>query len=220
MKSSRSSGAALRHGYTALTSMSPGSPASSPHASAGFSASARAWSTMACQWARLILSTVGRGYSPAMAPKGVKLVASNRKARHDYDVLDTFEAGMALVGTEVKSLRDGKIVLKDAHARVEDGELWLVGVHVAPYELADGFGGHDPERRRKLLLHRWEIAELAARTAQEGLTIVPLSVYFKEGRAKIELGLARGRRNYDKRHAIAERDAARETAKAMSVKRR
>ena len=155
-----------------------------------------------------------------MAPKGVKLVASNRKARYDYDVLDTFEAGMALVGTEVKSLREGKIVLKDAHARVEDGELWLVGVHVAPYELADGFGGHDPERRRKLLLHRFEIKELHERTAREGLTIVPLSVYFREGRAKVELGLARGRRNYDKRHAIAERDAAREAAKAMSPKGR
>lgn len=148
----------------------------------------------------------------------MKVVASNRKARHDYDILDTFEAGMALVGTEVKSLRDGKIVLKDAHARVEDGELWLLGVHVAPYELADGFSGHDPERRRKLLLHRWEIDELGERTAREGLTIIPLSVYFKEGRAKIELGLARGRRNYDKRHAIAERDAARDLAKAMSPK--
>ena len=162
-----------------------------------------------------------------MSPKGVpgsrtgvKPVASNRKARHDYEILDTFEAGMALVGTEVKSLREGKIQLKDAHARVEDGELWLVGVHVSPYELADGFGGHEPERRRKLLLHRWEIDELASRTAQEGLTIVPLSVYFREGRAKVELGLARGRRNYDKRHAIAERDAAREAAKAMSVKGR
>lgn len=161
--------------------------------------------------------------SPKVVPgpaKGVKVVAKNRRARHDFDVLDTFEAGMALVGTEVKSLRDGKIVLKDAHARVEDGELWLVGVHIAPYELTDGFGGHDPERRRKMLLHRWEIEELGERTAREGLTIVPLSVYFKEGRAKIELGLARGRRNYDKRHAIAERDAARETAKAMSPKGR
>jgi SsrA-binding protein len=162
-----------------------------------------------------------------MSPKGVKpgsrrgvIVASNRKARHDYEILDTFEAGMALVGTEVKSLRDGKIQLKDAHARVEDGELWLVGVHVAPYEQADGFGGHDPERRRKLLLHRWEIDELASRSAQEGLTIVPLSVYFKEGRAKVELGLARGRRHYDKRQAIAARDAARETDRMMSVKHR
>jgi SsrA-binding protein len=155
-----------------------------------------------------------------VSPKGVKPVASNRKARHDYEILTTFEAGMALVGTEVKSVRDGKIVLKDAHARVEGGELWLVGVHVAPYELADGFSGHDPERRRKLLLHRGEIDELGERSAREGLTIIPLSVYFKEGRAKVELGLARGRRNYDKRHAIAERDAAREAAKAMSPRNR
>lgn len=156
----------------------------------------------------------------AMAPKGVKVVASNRKARHDYDIVDTFEAGMALKGTEVKSMREGKVVLKDAHARVDGGELWLVGVHVAPYELADGFGGHDPERRRKLLLHRFEIDELADRTAREGLTVVPLALYFREGRAKVELGLARGRRHYDKRHAIAERDAAREAAKAMSPKGR
>ena len=155
-----------------------------------------------------------------MAPKGVKPVASNRKARPDYELLDVFEAGLALVGTEVQSLRDGKIVLKDAHARVDDNEAWLIGVHIAHYELADGFGGHDPERRRKLLLHRSEIEELHERTAREGLTIVPLSVYFREGRAKVELGLARGRRNYDKRHAIAERDAARETARAMSPKDR
>jgi SsrA-binding protein len=155
-----------------------------------------------------------------VSPKGVKPVASNRRARHDYEILDTFEAGMALVGTEVKSLRDGKIVLKDAHARVEDGEWGLLGFHFAPDGLADGFGGHDPERRRKLLLHRWEIKELGERTAREGLTIVPLSVYFKDGRAKVELGLARGRKTYDKRHAIAERDAAREAAKAMSLKGR
>ena len=155
-----------------------------------------------------------------MSPKGVKPVATNRRARHDYEILDTFEAGMALVGTEVKSLRDGQIVLKDAHARVEDGEAWLIGVHVAPYELADGFSGHDPERRRKLLLHRWEIVELGERSAREGLTIVPLSVYFKDGRAKVELGLARGRKTYDKRHVIAERDAAREAAKAVSLKGR
>ena len=155
-----------------------------------------------------------------MSPKGVKPVASNRKARHDYEVLDTFEAGMALVGTEVKSLRDGKIVLKDAHARVEDGELWLVGVHVAPYEQADGFGGHDPERPRKLLLHRDEIEDFGSRAQAESLTIVPLAVYFKGGRAKVELALARGRRTYDKRHAIAERDARREADRAMSARGR
>ncbi|MGH9189369.1 MAG: SsrA-binding protein SmpB, partial [Acidimicrobiales bacterium] len=145
-----------------------------------------------------------------MAPKGMKVVASNRRARYDYDVLDVFEAGIALVGTEVKSIREGKIQLKDSHARLVDGELWLVGVHVSPYEQADGFGGHEPERSRKLLLHRGEIEELGDRIKLEALTVVPLSVYFKDGRAKVELALARGRQRHDKRHAIAERDATRE----------
>lgn len=150
----------------------------------------------------------------------VKVVAKNRRARHDYDILETHEAGIALVGTEVKSLREGQIQLKDAYARMDAGELWLVGVHVSPYAQADGFGGHDPERRRKLLLHRSEIAELAHRVALESLTLVPLSVYFKEGRAKVELGLARGRKRHDKRHAIAERDANREAQRALSHRNR
>jgi SsrA-binding protein len=149
-----------------------------------------------------------------MPPKGTKLVAQNRKARHDYDVLDLFECGMALVGSEVKSLREGKVQLREAYARVEQGEVWLYGVHVAPYAFATGFGAHDPERRRKLLLNRREIDELAERTQQEGLALIPLSVYFKDGRAKLELAVARGRKRYDKRHAIAERDAAREAARA------
>ena len=155
-----------------------------------------------------------------MAPKGVQLVATNRKARHDYDVLETYECGMALVGSEVKSLRASKVQLRDAYARVEDGELWLHGAHISPYVFSSGRDGHDPDRRRKLLLHRSEIDELAARTQQESLTLVPLSLYFKEGRAKLELALARGRRRYDKRHAIAERDARRETERAMSRKGR
>jgi SsrA-binding protein len=150
-----------------------------------------------------------------MPPKGTKLVAQNRKARHDYEVLETWECGVVLVGSEVKSLRDGKVQLRDAYARVEDGEVWLHGVHVAPYAFATGFGSHDPERRRKLLLNRREIEELAARTQQEPLTLVPLSMYFKDGRAKVELALARGRKTYDKRHAIAARDAAREAARAV-----
>jgi SsrA-binding protein len=154
-----------------------------------------------------------------VAPKGVKQVAGNRRARYDYEVLEVLEAGLALVGTEVKSVREGKIQLKDSYAKVDAGELWLVGVHIAPYAQADGFGGHDPERPRKLLLHRDEIDELASRTAREGLTVVPLSVYFKEGRAKVELALARGRRRHDKRHAIAERDANREAARALSARR-
>ena len=151
-----------------------------------------------------------------MAPKGTKVVASNRRARHDYDILETFECGIVLTGSEVKSIRDGKIQLKDSFARVQDGEVWLHGVHVSPYAYAHGDSAHDPDRARKLLLHRAEIDELTGRTQQESLTLVPLSVYFKEGRAKVELALAKGRRRYDKRQAIATRDAAREAERAMA----
>jgi SsrA-binding protein len=147
-------------------------------------------------------------------------VASNRKARHDYDVLETVECGIALKGSEVKSIRDGHVQLRDSYARVQDGEVWLHGVHVAPYAMATGLDGHDPDRSRKLLLHKKEIAELAARTSQESLTLIPLSIYFKQNLAKVELALARGRKRYDKRHAIAERDANREAARAMAARRR
>ena len=155
-----------------------------------------------------------------MAPKGTKVVASNRRARHDYDILETFECGIVLTGSEVKSIRDGKIQLKDSFARVQDGEVWLHGVHISPYAYAHGANAHDPDRSRKLLLHRAEIDELMGRTQQESLTLVPLSVYFKEGRAKVELALAKGRRRYDKRQAIAKRDADREAARAMARARR
>ncbi|HVF75598.1 MAG TPA: SsrA-binding protein SmpB [Acidimicrobiales bacterium] len=155
-----------------------------------------------------------------MPPKGTRPVAQNRKARHDYDVLETFECGIALQGSEVKSLRDGKVQLRDAYARAEGGEVWLYGVHVSPYVHANGFGAHDPDRKRKLLLHRREIDELDERTKQDSLTLVPLSIYFKDGRAKIELALARGRKTYDKRHAIAERDAARDIERASARGRR
>src|SRR2546423_4196546 len=128
-----------------------------------------------------------------MAPKGSKVVASNRRGRYDYDILETFESGIVLTGSEVKSLRDGKIQLKDSFARVQDGELWLHGVHVSPYAFAHGDSAHDPDRTRKLLLHRGEIDELTGRTQQESLTLVPLAVYFKDGRAKVELALAKGR---------------------------
>jgi SsrA-binding protein len=137
-----------------------------------------------------------------MAPKGTKVVASNRRARHDYDILDTFECGIVLTGSEVKSIRDGKIQLKDSYARVQDGELWLHGVHVSPYVYAHGPNAHDPDRARKLLLHRAEIDELMGRTQQESLT------------------LAKGRRHYDKRQAIAKREADREAERAMSRARR
>jgi SsrA-binding protein len=161
-----------------------------------------------------------KGGGKHAADDGRKIVAQNRRARHDYSVLDTFECGLALQGSEVKSLREGRAQLRDAYARVERGEVWLHGVHVPPYAFAQGFGSHDPDRPRKLLLHRKEIDELMGRTQQESLTLVPLSLYFRDGRAKVELALARGRKTYDKRHAIAARDAARETARAVSRRHR
>lgn len=145
-------------------------------------------------------------------PEG-RLVAQNRRARHDYEIVDTFEAGIVLVGSEVKSVRDGKVQLRDAYARVQDGEVWLHGVHISPYAYTTGWGAVDSDRTRKLLLHRRQIADLQIKTQQDSLTLVPLSIYFKDGRAKVELALARGRRQYDKRHAIASRDASREAAR-------
>ncbi|MHB1781791.1 MAG: SsrA-binding protein SmpB [Acidimicrobiales bacterium] len=150
----------------------------------------------------------------------IRRVSQNRRARHDYDILETFECGIALRGAEVKSLRDGQMTLQDAYARVDRGEVWLLGAHVAPYEYANGFGRVDPERARKLLLHRKQIDELQGRVAQQSLTLVPLSVYFKDGTAKVELALARGRKTYDKRRAIAERDASRELQRAVKEHRR
>ena len=147
-------------------------------------------------------------------------MAQNRRARHDYDILDTYEAGMVLAGSEVKSLRDGKVQLRDSYARVQDGEVWLYGVHVPPYAFASGFGATDPDRRRKLLLHRRQIDELGRRTSQDSLTLIPLSLYFKDGRAKVNLALARGRRNYDKRRAMASRDADMEARRASAARRR
>jgi SsrA-binding protein len=147
-------------------------------------------------------------------------IADNRRARHDYQVLDTVEAGLVLQGSEVKSLRLGQVQLADAYARLTDGELWLEGVHIAPYQFAAGVGAHDPDRRRKLLLHRDEIDKLAARLAQERLTLVPLRLYFRDGRAKVELALARGRQKGDKRQAIAERDSKREMERALGRQRK
>ncbi len=149
------------------------------------------------------------------AERGIRRVASNRRARHDYEILETYEAGLSLMGAEVKSLRAGHVALQDAYARIDHGEAWLVGTHVAPYEYATGYGRFDPDRTRKLLLHREEIDELSGKVAQKALTIVPLSIYFRDGRAKVEIALARGRRLYDKRHAIAERDSARETQRTI-----
>ncbi len=152
-----------------------------------------------------------RGQGPRRDPN--RLIASNRRARHDYDILETVECGIVLQGSEVKSLREGRIALQDAYARVIDGEMWLFGVHVPPYVHASGFGTHDPDRRRKLLLHRRQIDEWMGRSQQQALTLVPLSIYFRDGHAKVDLALAKGRRRYDKRQAIATRDAGREAAR-------
>ena len=143
-----------------------------------------------------------------------KLVASNRRARHDYAIEDVMEAGLMLTGTEVKSLRAGRATLTDGYAMINDGEVWLHGVHIPQYTLGT-WTNHEPRRIRKLLLHRKEIAKLARATSEGGLTLVPLSLYFKDGRAKIELALARGKRAYDKRQDLARRDAAREVERAF-----
>jgi SsrA-binding protein len=153
----------------------------------------------------------------AAAARG--LVAQNRRARHDYDILDTFEAGIVLVGSEVKSFREGKVQLRDAFARVQDGEVWLHGLHVSPYGYASSYGMFDPDRSRKLLLHRRQIDDLGRQTDHSPLTLVPLSAYFKDGKAKIELALAKGRREYDKRRAIADREAQMEAKRAMGTRR-
>jgi SsrA-binding protein len=141
--------------------------------------------------------------------EGTKLVASNRKAFHDFFIDETYEAGIALVGTEVKSLREGRINLRDSYAEVKDGELFLVGVHISPYEQGN-IWNHDPLRRRKLLLHKDEIRRLTGKVNERGYTIVPTRVYFKGSRAKVEIGLARGKRLYDKRSDLAKREADRE----------
>jgi SsrA-binding protein len=145
----------------------------------------------------------------------IRKVAQNRRARHEYEILEVFECGIELKGGEVKSLRLGQGNIQDAFARIDDGELWLVQARIAPYEYSNGFGAVDPERRRRLLVHRHQIDELKGRMTQASLTLVPLSIYFKDGKAKIELALAKGRHNYDKRRAIAERDANREAARVI-----
>ena len=145
--------------------------------------------------------------------RGDQLVITNRKARHDYHVLDTWEAGIMLAGPEVKSMREGRANLQDAYARIDDDELWLLGMHVSPY--AYSREDLDPVRKRKLLLHRKEIVDIERALTERGTTLVPLRVYFKDGRAKVELALARGKRDYDKRQAIAERDAKREAERAL-----
>lgn len=149
-----------------------------------------------------------------------KTVAQNRKARHDYFILDSFECGIVLTGTEIKSVRNGNLNLKDSYASLENGELWLFGMHISPYKKGTYYN-HEPERDRKLLMHKHELIRLKSKTQEKGLTLVPLSVYIKDGRrAKVELGLAKGRTAHDKRDMIADREAKRDIARAVRGKGR
>lgn len=160
------------------------------------------------------MATKKKKHKPDTASPGVKIVATNKKAKRDYFIDDIFEAGMALEGTEVKSLREGRVNLKDAYARIKNGEVYLIGAHISPY----AFGthrNHDPERERKLLLHRREIRRLYGKTQEKGLTLVPLAIYFKDGRAKLELGLGRGKAKYDKREAIKKKQEQRDLERAL-----
>ncbi|HEX6470867.1 MAG TPA: SsrA-binding protein SmpB [Streptosporangiaceae bacterium] len=146
--------------------------------------------------------------------QGRKFIAQNKRARYDYHIEDTWEAGLVLMGTEVKALRAGRASLTDGYARIKDGEVWLEGVHIPEY-VQGTWTNHAPRRPRKLLLHKREIARLVNRTQEPGLTLVPLSLYFKDGKAKVEIALARGKRAHDKRQAIAQREARREMDRAV-----
>jgi SsrA-binding protein len=150
--------------------------------------------------------------------KGEHLIADNRRARHDYHLTDRIEAGIVLTGTEVKSLRDGRVSLQQAYADVREGEVWLVGATISPYEQA-AVDAHDPDRNRKLLLHRKEIASLIGKVTQRGFTLVPTRLYFKNGRVKVELALAKGKELHDKRRDIARRDADRQIERALRSRR-
>lgn len=148
-----------------------------------------------------------------MAEK-IKVLAENRKARHEYFIEDSYEAGIILTGTEIKSIRAGRVNLKDSYAEIKNGEVWLVQMHISPYEQGNRFN-HDPLRKRKLLLNRAEITRLSSRVQQQGMTLIPLKIYLKHGLAKIELGLCKGKKTYDKRDDIAKRDAQRDVERAL-----
>jgi SsrA-binding protein len=155
---------------------------------------------------------------PATEASGTKLIAQNRKARYNYHIEETIEAGLALVGTEVKACRDGKVSLTDAYATVSDGEAWLVQCHIGQYSHGNR-ANHDPLRARKLLLHRDEIEKLSVKVGQEGRTLIPLRLYFKHGLAKVEIAIARGKKRYDKRATIAKRDAERQMQRELGRRR-
>ena len=151
--------------------------------------------------------------------KAQRTIAENRKARHDYHVLETWEAGVALLGTEVKSIREGRVNLRDSYARVDNGEVWMLNVHISPYSHR-GSADHQELRQRKLLLHRDEIRKMVGKVAEKGLTLVPLELYFKSGRVKVLLGLARGKQEHDKRETIRRREVDRETRAAVKSRSR
>jgi SsrA-binding protein len=151
--------------------------------------------------------------------KAQRTIAENRKARHDYHVLDTWEAGVALLGTEVKAIREGRVNLRDSYARIDNGQVWMQNVHISPYSHR-GSSAHEELRQRKLLLHREEIRKLVGRVAEKGLTLVPLELYFKNGRVKVLLGLARGKQAHDKRETIRRREVDRETRAAVKSRAR
>ena len=153
-----------------------------------------------------------------MKEQGRKTIAQNRKARHDYTVLDTYEAGVALVGTEVKSLRLGRASLVDSFATIDDGEVWLRGLHIPEYTHGS-WTNHEPRRNRKLLLHREEIRKLVGKTVEKGMTLVPLRLYYKKGRVKVAISLAKGKKDYDKRETIKRREVDRETRAAIKSRR-
>jgi len=150
----------------------------------------------------------------------IEPVCQNKKAFHDYFIEEKIEAGIILTGSEVKSLRSGKANLKDSYARIKDTEIFLLNAHISPYNRADGFTQQEPDRTRKLLLHKKEILRLIGKTRVKGYTLVPTRIYFKEGRAKVEIGLAKGKSEYDKRDTLKKKDANREIARAMSARKK
>jgi SsrA-binding protein len=157
--------------------------------------------------------------APEQKTASDRVIAENRKAFHDYHIVETFEAGVALQGTEVKSIREGRVNLRDSYARVENGEVFVYNVHISPYSHR-GYADHEPTRRRKLLLHRQEIRKLIGKTVERGMTLVPIKVYFKNNRIKIAISLAKGKQAHDKREAIKKRETDRETRAAVKERRR
>jgi SsrA-binding protein len=166
------------------------------------------------EYAESVAKKSKKSAAAAAADKNERVIAENRKARHNYHVLDTLECGIALVGSEVKSLRGGQLSLDEAYGRVEDGEVWLVGANIAEYAYSHALN-HVPKRRRKLLLHRREVKKFAGQAYEKGLTLVPLKMYFKAGRAKVLLGICRGKQSHDKRDSLKKRDAQRDIDRAM-----